>query len=222
MARQNLGAIVVFGLPASGKGTYSKMISSQYGLPRIVISSLLAGAAKNDKKLAAKIASFSAAGKLVPDSFVFPLLLKRISRADCRKGFVLDGFPRTLSQAQQLERTLSTAGKKISHAVFLSLPVSAAAKRLSDRLSCPKCNLTFSLGDFPPKKPGVCDNCSAPLVRRRDDAPSVVKKRLESEALRLRPLKTFFARKRVLRAFSAKGKRAAVQRNFAGIRRIIG
>lgn len=222
MRGANLGAIVVFGLPSSGKGTYSELISKYCSVPRIVISLLLQEATQNDPPLAEKIRSFTSAGKFVPDSIVLSLLEKRVSQRDCSNGFVLDGFPRTLEQAKCLEQMLSVHNQKLSRAIFLDLPVSVAANRLSNRLSCPKCNLTFSETDFPPKKPGFCNNCKSPLVRRKDDKPDVVIARLKSEFAEIKKLKSFFVQKSALQILSARGGRKKVGKNIKALFRTLG
>lgn len=164
---------ILFGPPGAGKGTQAKTISKAYGVIHLSTGDMLREA-KDDPMFA----PYMSAGKLVPDNVIVEMVVKRLKKPDCSEGFLLDGFPRTLSQAQELDKFLSKESKKVS-AVFCILTESEEiVKRLSGRRVCPACGGSFNVDSMPPKKEGVCDLCGAKLVQRKDDNPDTIRERL--------------------------------------------
>lgn len=167
--------LVLLGAPGAGKGTLAAILIDKMGVPSISTGNILREAIKNGTELGKKAKAFMDEGKLVPDDVVIGMLEARIAQPDCAKGYILDGFPRTIPQAEALDRIA-----KIDCALSLEVPDEVIAQRMSGRRVCLKCGATYHIENFPPKKEGVCDSCGEPLVIREDDKPEVVRSRLET------------------------------------------
>lgn len=163
--------IVLIGPQASGKGTQAKRISGKLGVPHISTGDLLRNAPEDLKE---KVDNYMNSGNLVPDELMLDILEKRLEQKDAKKGFVLDGFPRNLKQAEELMKRVS-----VDKIIGIKLSDETAVERISNRLSCPKCGAVFNTKTKPSKKQGVCDNCNSDLIKREDDKPESVRKRLE-------------------------------------------
>lgn len=164
---------ILFGPPGAGKGTQAKTISKVYGVIHLSTGDMLREA-KEDPMFA----PYMSAGKLVPDNVIVEMVIKRLKKPDCSEGFLLDGFPRTLSQAQELDKFLTHENRKVSAVFCILTENEEIVKRLSGRRVCPACGGSFNVDSMPPKKEGICDLCGANLVQRKDDNPETIRERL--------------------------------------------
>ena len=165
--------LILLGAPGAGKGTLAAILIEKMGVPSVSTGNILREAIKNGTALGKQAKAFMDEGKLVPDQLVIDLLADRIAQPDCAKGYILDGFPRTIPQAEALDKIAS-----IDCALSLEVPDDVITQRMSGRRVCLKCGATYHIEYFPPKTEGVCDACGDPLVVRADDKPEVVQARL--------------------------------------------
>ncbi len=171
--------IVMLGPPGSGKGTRSHIISEIYGLPVITTGDMLRGAIRENNEYGQEAKAYMDRGDLVPDNIVNGIVKERMSKPDIAKGFILDGYPRSVNQADSLDEILKEKGIKLTHALSVVLSDEVIIERLSKRRSCPVCNEIYHLISRPPKKEGICDRCGAKLILREDDKEDVIKYRLQ-------------------------------------------
>lgn len=190
--------IVMLGAPGAGKGTQADKIADQYGLPHISTGDIFRKNIKEGTELGKEAKGYMDAGKLVPDELTVRMLLDRVSQEDCSKGYILDGFPRTIPQAEALDSELKRLGENIDFAIDVEVPDQNIINRMSGRRACPKCNAIYHIEFIPPKKEGICDECGEELVIREDDKPETVKKRLEVYHEQTQPLIDFYDKKGVL------------------------
>ncbi len=181
--------IVFIGPQGSGKGTQAKIIADQLSLPHISTGDLLRNL---DGELKKEADSYMNSGKLVPDEFIIKILNQRIKRPDCKKGFILDGFPRNINQAKTLDKSI-----KIGKAIEISITDQEAIKRILSRISCQKCGIVFNLSTNPPKKENICDVCGNPLIRRKDDTQEALEKRLETYHKETKPIIAYYMATRI-------------------------
>jgi adenylate kinase len=165
--------LVIFGPPGSGKGTYASRLAPRLGVPHISTGDILRDEVKSGSELGKNISSYVSSGKLVPDEVVNRVMEKRLSQEDCKRGFILDGYPRTLKQAFFLEKI-----SKIDFVINLNVPDEVIVRRLSSRLVCRRCGAIYNRITLPPKVDGVCDKCGGELYQRDDDKPEVVRERI--------------------------------------------
>ncbi len=191
--------IVMLGAPGAGKGTQAKRIAEKYGIPHVSTGDIFRANIKNGTELGKEAKSYMDAGKLVPDDLTVRILLDRVSEPDCSKGYVLDGFPRTIPQAEVLDRELNKAGEKIDAAVDVEVPDESIIDRMGGRRGCPKCGASYHIKYIPPKQEGVCDKCGTALVLRDDDQPETVKKRLDVYHEQTQPLIDYYSRQGILK-----------------------
>lgn len=170
--------IVMLGAPGAGKGTIASRLSKKFGIPHISTGDIFRENIKNGTDLGKKAKSYMDQGLLVPDELTCDLVMDRISEKDCEKGFILDGFPRTIPQAEALTDALSEKGEEMDYAINVILSDEKIIARMAGRRSCPKCGAIYHTVTLPPKKEGICDKCGSELVQRADDNPETVKKRL--------------------------------------------
>ena len=170
--------IIMLGAPGAGKGTQAKKIAEKYGIPHISTGAIFRANIKGGTELGMKAKSYMDQGQLVPDDVTIGMLLDRISQEDCQNGYVLDGFPRTIPQAESLTEALEKRGEKMDFAVDVDVPDEAIVTRMGGRRACRKCGATYHIAFNPPKTEGVCDACQDKLVLRDDDKPETVQKRL--------------------------------------------
>jgi len=207
--------VILLGAPGSGKGTVAEALRSAYGFPKISTGDLLREAVRDKTPLGLVAASQMGRGGLVDDATVLALLRQRLDRVDCAGGYVLDGFPRNLGQAESLE-TLGLPGPEI---VFdLQVRDEVVLERLANRRSCPKCEAIYHLVNKPPKVPGVCDVCGTALVERADDTPEVIRERLRTYHARTEPLAARYAAKGELHAIDGNRPAGEVVRD---VRRVL-
>lgn len=190
--------IVMLGAPGAGKGTQAVNIAKEFGIPHISTGDIFRANIKNETELGMKAKSYMDKGALVPDDITIGMLLDRIADKDCKDGFVLDGFPRTIPQAESLKAALSIQDARIDHAVDIEVPDEVITKRMGGRRSCPKCGGTYHIVFNPPKHEGICDNCQTELVQRADDKPETVAERLRTYHEQTQPLIDFYRQEGVL------------------------
>ena len=211
--------IIMLGAPGAGKGTQAKMIAEKYGIPHISTGDIFRANIKNGTELGMEAKKYMDQGLLVPDELTVKILLDRVAGEDCRDGYVLDGFPRTIPQAQVLDEELSKLGESIDYAINVDVPDENIVRRMSGRRVCLKCGATYHIEHIPPKKEGVCDVCGSGLVLRDDDKPETVQKRLKVYHEQTQPLIDFYSNKGVLKAVDGTADMKDV---FAAITDILG
>lgn len=190
--------ITMLGAPGAGKGTQAAKIAEKYGIPHISTGDIFRANIKNNTELGKKAKGYMDAGQLVPDELVVDLVVDRIKQADCIKGFILDGFPRTIPQAEALDYNLNNQNEKIDFAFNIDVPDENIVKRMGGRRACTKCGATYHVEFNPPKVEDVCDVCGAKLVLRDDDKPETVKKRLDVYHAQTQPLIDYYDKKGAL------------------------
>jgi len=198
--------LILFGPPGAGKGTQAHFIVERYGIPQISTGDMLRSAVKAKSPVGLQAKTVMDAGGLVSDEIVLALVKERLSEADCRVGFILDGFPRTIPQADALVVLLDEIGKGVDHVISLELENSEVIQRLSGRRTCSVCGKGFHVIFGPPKIHGVCDACGSALIQREDDTEITVKNRLDVYDQQTAPLKAYYETKGLLRAISGNGK----------------
>ena len=190
--------IIMLGAPGAGKGTQAKRIAEKYHIPHISTGDIFRANIKGGTELGMKAKGFMDQGMLVPDEITIGMLMDRIKDADCANGYVLDGFPRTIPQAESLTKALSAQGESIDFAVNVDVPDDNIVSRMSGRRACLACGATYHVEFNPPKKEGVCDVCGQELVLRDDDKPETVQKRLDVYHEQTQPLIEYYKQAGVL------------------------
>lgn len=191
--------IIMLGAPGAGKGTQAKMIAEKYGIPHVSTGDIFRANIKNGTQLGMEAKKYMDQGLLVPDELTVKILLDRVAQEDCKNGYVLDGFPRTIPQAEVLDKALAELGEEIDYAVNVDVPDENIVKRMFGRRACLSCGATYHVEHIPPKQEGVCDNCGQSLVLRDDDKPETVQNRLKVYHDQTQPLIDFYTAKGVLR-----------------------
>lgn len=184
--------LIMLGAPGAGKGTQAKKISAKYGIPHISTGDIVRANIKGGTELGMKAKAFMDQGQLVPDEITIGMLLDRIKEDDCQKGYVLDGFPRTIPQAESLTKALTELGDKIDWAVNVDVPDENIISRMSGRRACLGCGQTYHIVYNAPSQEGICDVCGQELVLRDDDKPETVQKRLEVYHKQTQPLIDYY------------------------------
>ncbi len=191
--------IIMLGAPGAGKGTQADMICAKYNIPHISTGDIFRANIKNNTELGQKAKSYMDQGLLVPDELVVDLVVDRVKADDCKNGYVLDGFPRTIPQAEALENALKASGENVDYAIDVEVPDENIIKRMSGRRACVTCGATYHVEFAPTKVEGVCDKCGAELIIRDDDKPETVKNRLAVYHEQTQPLIDFYADRNVLK-----------------------
>ncbi len=186
--------LIFLGAPGAGKGTHAEILSKDAGIPQISTGDIIREALKTGTEMGLKAKVYTEAGKLVPDEVVIGIVRERLAKDDCSKGFILDGFPRTIPQAEALDKMI-----RIDRVVDLEVPESLILKRLSGRRVCSSCGASYNIDTRRPKKEGICDVCGGTLVQRKDDAPETVKKRLKVYHEQTEPLVDYYKKQGKLR-----------------------
>ena len=192
--------IIMLGAPGAGKGTQAKMIAEKYTIPHVSTGDIFRANIKNGTELGKEAKKYMDQGQLVPDELTVKILLDRVSQDDCKNGYVLDGFPRTIPQAEVLEEALAKLGEKIDYAINVDVPDENIINRMSGRRACVACGATYHIVYNPTKVEGVCDVCGKELIIRDDDKPETVKNRLDVYHKQTQPLIDFYSNKGVLRS----------------------
>ena len=190
--------MIMLGAPGAGKGTQAKKIAEKYGIPHISTGDIFRANIKNGTELGNKAKSYMEKGLLVPDELTCDLVVDRIAQEDCKNGYVLDGFPRTIPQAEALKAALGKMGTTIDYAINVEVPDENIVKRMGGRRACLACGCTYHVVYNAPKVEDVCDVCGAKLVLRDDDKPETVKKRLDVYHEQTQPLIDFYDKEGVL------------------------
>ena len=190
--------IIMLGAPGAGKGTQAKMIAEKCGIPHISTGDIFRANIKNGTELGAKAKEYMDKGLLVPDELVCDLVVDRIQQADCEKGYILDGFPRTIPQAEALENALNAIEQKLDYAIDIDVPDENIINRMSGRRACVGCGATYHVLFNPTNVEGKCDVCGESLILRDDDKPETVKKRLDVYHTQTQPLIDFYTERKVL------------------------
>lgn len=191
--------IIMLGAPGAGKGTQAKMIADKYQVPHVSTGDIFRANIKNGTELGMEAKKYMDQGQLVPDELTVKILLDRVAQPDCEKGYVLDGFPRTIPQAEVLDKALAELNESIDYAINVDVPDENIVRRMSGRRACLSCGATYHIEHIPPKQEGVCDTCGQELVLREDDKPETVLNRLEVYHKQTQPLIDFYTEKGVLR-----------------------
>lgn len=191
--------IIMLGAPGAGKGTQAEMICAKYDLPHVSTGDIFRANIKNGTELGKEAKKYMDQGLLVPDELTVKILLDRVSKEDCKNGYVLDGFPRTIPQAEVLEKALNELGDKVDYAINVDVPDENIINRMSGRRACVNCGATYHIVYAPTAKEGICDKCGNELILRDDDKPETVKNRLDVYHKQTQPLIDFYKGKGVLR-----------------------
>ena len=180
------------GLPGAGKGTQAELIIEKYHIPHVSTGDMFRAAIKEGTELGKKAKSFMDQGALVPDEVTIGIVRERLGKSDCEKGFLLDGFPRTLAQAEELENLLTELDAPIDYVLNVDVPADKLMSRLTGRRVCPECGASYHVDFNPPKVEGKCDNDNASLIQREDDQPETVAKRIEVNVEEAKPILDFY------------------------------
>lgn len=187
--------LILLGAPGAGKGTQAEILSKKLGIPTISTGNILRAAMKNGTPVGLKAKEYVESGRLVPDGVIIGIIGERLAEPDCANGYILDGVPRTIPQAEALEQ----GGIEIDLALSIEISDETIVERMSGRRTCPVCGATYHVVNVPPKTEGVCDVCGAELTVRKDDAPETVRARLEVYHRETEPLKAFYEERGKLR-----------------------
>ena len=187
--------LILLGAPGAGKGTQAEILCKELNIPTISTGNILRAAIKNGTPTGLKAKAFMDEGKLVPDEVIIGIINERLAEEDCSNGYILDGVPRTIAQAEALEK----AGILFDHVISIEIADETIVNRMGNRRVCEDCGASYHLVAVPPKVEGVCDKCGGKLVQRKDDAPETVKARLDVYHKETEPLKEFYAKRGVLK-----------------------
>ena len=190
--------IIMLGAPGAGKGTQAKMIAAKYGIPHISTGDIFRANIKNGTELGAKAKEYMDKGLLVPDELVVDLVIDRFKEPDCEKGYVLDGFPRTIPQAEALDKALTAIGENVDYAINVEVPDENIVNRMGGRRACVGCGATYHIVYSPTKEEGKCDTCGGELIIREDDKPETVQNRLSVYHEQTQPLIDYYTNKGII------------------------
>jgi len=197
--------IVLLGAPGAGKGTQAKILIEKYGIPQISTGDLLRAAVASGTTLGKEAKSYMDKGELVPDSVVLGMVEERLKQDDCKKGYILDGFPRNTVQAEALDKMLASLDMSLTAALSVDVPFEDLMKRLTGRRTCKSCGQMYNIYFKAPAKEGICDKCSGELFQRDDDKEATIKKRLEVYSAQTEPLMGYYKSKGILKSVSGTG-----------------
>lgn len=188
----------MLGAPGAGKGTQAKRIAAKFSIPHISTGDIFRANIKNNTPLGAKAKSYMDKGELVPDELVIELIMDRFAQDDCVNGYVLDGFPRTIPQAEELDKALKSVNDNLDYAIDVEVPDDNIINRMSGRRACINCGATYHIVHNPPKVENECDTCNGELILRDDDKPETVKNRLDVYHTQTEPLLKYYTEKGIL------------------------
>ena len=207
--------LILLGAPGAGKGTQAEILCKELNIPTISTGNILRAAIKNGTPTGLKAKAFMDEGKLVPDEVIIGIINERLAEEDCSNGYILDGVPRTIAQAEAMEK----AGIVFDHVISIEIADETIVNRMSNRRVCEDCGASYHLVAVPPKVEGVCDKCGGKLIQRKDDAPETVKARLDVYHQETEPLKGFYAERGLLRSVD---DRPTVAETSKGILEVLG
>lgn len=211
--------LVLLGAPGAGKGTQAKKLIEKYGIPQISTGDLLRAAVAAGTPLGKEAKSYMDKGELVPDSVVLGMVEERLKQDDCKKGYILDGFPRNVVQAEALDKMLNGLAMSLDAALSVDVPFDDLMKRLTGRRTCKSCGQMYNIYFNPPKKEGVCDKCGGELFQRDDDKEETIKKRLEVYNSQTAPLIEYYGKKGILKSVNGTG---SIDDIFSNICKVLG
>ena len=210
--------LILLGPPGAGKGTQAKLLAEKFNIQQISTGDILRQAVKNKTKMGLKAKSYMDQGKLVSDNVVIGIIKDRLDNADCSKGFILDGFPRTIQQAESLSEALKQMEIDIDHLIDIEIDFDYLIRRLTGRWTCRECGEGYHKMSNPPKKKGVCDKCDGELYQRDDDKEETIQKRFEVYRKETEPLKDYYQKNGKLNAIKGNG---GIQEIFSRITNLI-
>jgi len=191
--------IILFGPPGAGKGTHARILSEKWKIPHLAAGDLLRSHIREATDVGKRAKAILERGELVPDALINELMAEQLEKPAAKRGFILDGYPRTLGQAEALEEVLGRQKERLDSALYFKTSEEVVVERLSGRLVCPQCGANFHIRNIPPKKKGICDRCQGPLVERSDDRPQTVRHRLKVYEKETAPLLEFYRKRGLLR-----------------------
>ncbi len=209
--------IVLLGAPGAGKGTQAKKLIEKYGIPQISTGDLLRAAVAAGTPLGKEAKSYMDKGELVPDSVVLGMVEERLKQDDCKKGYILDGFPRNTAQAEALDKMLISLNMPLDAALSVDVPFEDLMKRLTGRRTCKSCGQMYNIYFSPPQKEGVCDKCGGELFQRDDDKEETIKKRLEVYSAQTEPLIDYYKKKGILKTVAGVGSIDEIFKNVCAV-----
>jgi adenylate kinase len=209
--------LILLGPPGAGKGTQAKMLIKKYGIPQISTGDILRAAVKEGTPMGVKARVFMDAGSLVPDEVVVGIVEERLAFSDCHRGYILDGFPRTVAQAESLSATLAVKGSDIDHVLSLSVDKEELLTRVTGRRTCKVCGAGYHIQYDPPSESGNCKACGGELYQRDDDREETMRRRLEVYELQTSPLVSYYGERNLLRTVDGMGDMNEIQNNLVSI-----
>ncbi len=209
--------LILLGPPGAGKGTQAKRLIERYGIPQISTGDILRAAVREGTELGRKAKQYMDAGQLVPDEVVIGIIRERLKEADCARGFILDGFPRTVPQAEALKGVLAELGQALDHVVSIEVPDEDLVERLTGRRTCRGCGAMYHVRFSPPKQDGVCDRCGGELYQRDDDREDTIRARLKVYHDQTAPLVAFYEGEGLLRRVDGVGSVDEIYGRILGV-----
>ena len=209
--------LIFLGPPGVGKGTQAEFLAKKYNIPKLSTGDLLRDAVQKKTNLGLEAKGFMDRGELVPDQVVIGLVREKLESPECQKGFLLDGFPRTVPQADQLALILQSSGRTLSRVIYFTIPKEEIVKRISGRRSCPQCKAVYHIQSVPPRKDGYCDGCGAELIQRNDDKPETIESRLSVYHAQTAPLIEYYNSEYLLSELDGSGAVGDVQRRLIAL-----
>lgn len=203
--------LILLGPPGAGKGTQAAMLVERFGIPQISTGDMLRAAVRDQTEMGKKAKAFMDAGDLVPDEVVVGIVRERLQHSDCDAGFILDGFPRTVPQADALKQSLKDLGKDLDAVVSLQVEIEPLVERLTGRRSCGGCGRGYHIKFDPPAQEGICDSCSAELVQRDDDQEATIRNRMDVYHEQTAPLEEYYRQDKILKSVDGMAGIAVVQ-----------
>jgi adenylate kinase len=209
--------LIFLGPPGAGKGTQAKLLSARYEIPQISTGDILRASVREQTPMGLRAKSYMDSGSLVPDEVVVGIVEERLQKEDCEKGFILDGFPRTIAQADSLKATLDSIGKNIQHVISITVDNEELLARITGRRTCGKCGKGYHVSFDPPETQGKCDVCGGDLCQRDDDREETMRKRLTVYDVQTEPLIEYYSKQSLLRTVPGTGSIEDIQKAIVRI-----
>ena len=206
--------LLLIGPPGGGKGTQAKFLIDRFAIPQISTGDMLRGNINNNTSMGKEAQKFMNSGQLVPDSIILDMMQKRLTEQDCKNGYILDGFPRTIPQAEGLDYLLKGVNQQLDHVIVMDVPDNLIITRLSNRRSCKGCGQVYNLIFEPPENAGKCNNCNEELYLREDDNPATIQQRLTVYHQQTKPVITYYSDQRLTKVIDSKGAIDEIRSNI--------